>query len=296
MKRQNTIASSPLIDVYSRMLADYILEKRTPTFARDILPKIAVNSDMDVALKHLVYVKYTFDGKADISDLRQKTLPVINEGAESHTVNLRWLSVGIETDPNKEDDIRTGKVKPVNAIQRAFKIITETEDSFLLDGFTALSAKGLNDDKLAGIHLVTAGKTWATSTGEEIVEDIRKMHVAMVTGMKYTARTLALPQEFDLLLDKIYTNKAGQAIDSAKTTREVLMGKNFYQNHKVVLGITAPMLLDDISENFGFVEILPVTVGEEYSEGRNKISPVEEKISEFILINPESIVRLSGAK
>ena len=291
--RNNGLPVNPITDVYAGVLAEIIESKRVPLDAREIIPMITNTDGIDLTSRMIMWVEYNFTGKTVITDLRPKTLPTIQADAVPKSAPLKWISVGIETTIDEEDDIKAGKVYPVNRTEQAFRVVAEGENTFLLDGFTKLGAKGFGAlAAVDGIHVVAAGKTWALSTGEEIVEDIRKMKVAMVTGKKFMAKTLALPQTLDLLLDRTYT---GTGITSTgRTIREVLNDRKYFDNIKSVLGIDSPVGLDDVQSNMGFVAAVNVTIGEEYKEGRNKITPIEEKISPFILFQPESVVKLTG--
>lgn len=39
-----------------------------------------------------------------------------------------------------------------------------------------------------------------------------------------------------------------------------------------------------------------ITIGEEYMEGRSRITPIRRKISPFVVLEPEAIVKLTGAQ
>lgn len=281
-------------DVYAGALADVIEAKRTPLEAREIIPRITNLDGVDISTRHITYTRYTFDGKAIITDLKPKTVPTVIGDAKPETFPLKWISVGVETDVNELDDIRTGKVYPLNRTEKAFRIVAETENNFLLNGFNALGIEGINN-QTAGINTVAAGAQWSTATGSQIVEDIRKMKEAMETGKKFVARTLNLPQKLDFILDKPYTDKDGKEISDAKSIREVLEGKKYFERIKSVIGIDTPIGLDDIPNNMGFVAVQDITIGEEYMEGRSRITPIEEKISPFVVLEPEAIVKLTGA-
>lgn len=291
----NSIAKSAIRDVYAGALADIIEEKRVPLFAREILPRITNLDGVDVATRHVVYIKHFFDGKALITDLRPNTVPTLADDGIPTTIPLKWISFGVRTDINELDDIKTGKVYPLNRTEQAFRIVAETENDFLLKGFEKLGLKGFVSEGHQGIHVVTASKTWETATGEEIVGDILKMKVAMETGKKFVARTLVLPEKLDFILERPYTSKAGETITDAKSIREVLIGRKYFANIKGVIGIETAMGLDDIPSNMGFIDVLPLSIGKEYEEGRATITPIEEKISEFALIQPEAVVKLTGA-
>lgn len=293
--RKNGITTNPLRDVYAGTLANIIEEKRIPLEARELLPRITNLDGVDVATRHVTYTKYYFDGKALITDLRPKTVPVLADDGISKTVPLKWISFGVETDVNELDDVRTGKIYPVNRTQNAFRIVAETENKFLLSGFEKLGIEGFEDmDEDAGIHVVAGTKKWAEATGEEIVEDVLNMRIAMETGRKYVARTLVLPEKLNFILDRPYTSKTGETMSDARSIREVLEGRKYFQNIKGIIGISVPMGLDDIPENMGFIEIQPISIGEEYKEGRATITPIEEKVSSFVLIQPEAVVKLTG--
>lgn len=286
-----------LTDVYAGVLANVILEDRVPLEARDIIPKITNIDGLDIASRTISAVRYFTDGKALISDLRPNTLPVMSAVATKGSWDLKWISIAIRTDINEKDDIATGKVKPVNKTIEAFRIVAETENDFLLNGFNKLGVDGINSvDGNQGIHIVAAVKPWATATGEEIVGDIAKMYEAMTTGKIYKARTLAMPEKLNFLINsKVYTDKTGKVIDSAMTIKEVLDKRGYFETYKSIIGIEAPMLLDDVPENFGFVPVLDITIGETYKNGRAEETPIEEKLSEFMLLKPLAIVKLTGA-
>ena len=283
----------PIRDVYAGVLGEIIETKRVPLEARDIIPIITNTDGIDLTSRVIAWTEYNFTGKSVVTDLRPKTLPTIQADAVPKTAPLKWISVGIETTPDEEDDIKAGKVYPINRTTQAFRVVAEGENSFLLDGFAKLGVKGLKGLVGGdGIHVVAAGKTWATSTGEEILEDIRKMKVAMVTGKKFMAKTLVLPQALDLMLDKTYTGTG--VTSTGRTIREVLVDRGYFDTVKSIVGIDDPIGLDDIQENMGFVPAVNTTIGMEYMEGRSKITPIEEKISPFILFQPESVVKLTG--
>ena len=293
--RENGITVNPLRDVYAGTLADVIEEKRIPLEARELIPRITNFDGVDIATRHLTYVKYFYDGKALITDLRPNTVPVLADDGKPYAVPLKWISFGVRTDVNELDDIKTGKLYPVNRIRQAFRIVAETENTFLLNGFEQLGIDGFEDmDSGEGIHVVAGSKRWETATGEEILEDILKMKIAMETGKKFIARTLAVPEKLAFILERVYTTKTGERSSNAESIREVLVKRGYFQNIKSVIGIAAPMGLDDIPENMGFVEVQPISIGEEYKEGRATVAPIEEKVSPFILIQPEAVVKLTG--
>lgn len=294
-ERTNAITVSAIRDVYAGALADIIEEKRVPLEARELLPRITNLDGVDVATRTITYIKYFYDGKAQITDLRPRTVPVLADDGIQKTEPLKWISFGVETGPNELDDIRTGKIYPLNRTEKAFRIVAETENDFLLSGFEKLGIEGFEDmDGDAGIHIVAGTKKWETATGEEIVTDVLNMKIAMETGKKYVARTLALPEKLNFILDKPYTSKTGETMSDARSIREVLEGRRYFQNIKGVIGITVPVGLDDTPQNMGFVEVVPLSIGQEYEEGRATITPIEEKVSPFILIQPEAVVKLTG--
>lgn len=293
--KENSIGNSGIRDVYAGALADIIEEKRVPLEARRLIPRITNLDGVDVATRHVTYIKYYYDGKAQITDLRPKTVPVLTDDGIPVTIPLKWISFGIQTDINDLDDIKTGKVYPVNRTEKAFRIVAETENNFLLSGFEQLGIDGFEDmDTDAGIHIVAGAKKWETATGEEIAEDVLKMKIAMETGKKFTARTLALPEKLNFILERTYTSKTGETMSDARSIREVLEGRKYFERIEGVIGIAVPVGLDDIPSNMGFIDVQPLSIGEEYKEGRATITPIEEKISGFALIQPQAVVKLTG--
>lgn len=299
MRKDNgiNIPVNALTDVYAATYAQVIMEKKVPLEARELLPKITNIDGMDISSRTVTAVKYFTEGKALITDLRANTLPVMNARAMKETWDLKWIGIAVRTDVNERDDIANGKVIPVNKITEAARVIAETENEFLLNGFNKLGAEGINEiTSTSGIHIVAATKPWATATGEEIVGDIANMYKAMTTGKLYKAKTLSIPEELNFLINsRVYTDISGKTIDSALTIKEVLDKRGYYTNYKPVIGIKAPLMLDDEPENFGFVAVQDISVGETYMNGRTEETPIEEKISEFMLLQPMSIAKLEGA-
>lgn len=121
-------------DVYAGSLADVIEAKRVPLEARLVIPRITNLDGVDISTRHITYTRYTYDGKAIITDLKPKTVPTVIGDATPETFPLKWISVGVETDVNELDDIRTGKTYPLNRTEKAFRIVAETENDFLLMG------------------------------------------------------------------------------------------------------------------------------------------------------------------
>lgn len=292
-----TIAGDPLKKVYTAALANIITEKKVALEAREILPRITNLIGLNISTRKISAIVYRAEGKAIITDLRASTLPVMIAEASKKEWDTKWISIGMRTDVNERDDIAAGITLPVNKTLEHFRVVQETENEFLLNGFKLLGIEGINSkDSGDGIHIVAAGGQWASATGEAIVADIGKLYEALTTGGIYTARTLLMPEKLDFLISQtIYTDKAGTANMNALTIKEVLEKRGYYLNYKRVRGIQAPMLVDDIPENFGFVDIEPLSISETYKNGRADENAIEEKISEFMLLKPLSIAKLTGA-
>lgn len=296
-KRTNSgsLPVNPILNVYAGMLADVIEERRVPLEARELLPKITNLTNVDITTREIFIPKYKYDGKALITDLKPKTVPVIAADTEVIRVPLKFISIGIEQDPNKKDDILNGKIYPINEVEKAMRVVAETENNFILNGFEQLGVKGFNDETIAGAHVVAAGKSWATSTGEEILEDILKLKKALTAQKKYEAKTLCIPHELDHLFDRTYTRKDGSEIVTGATLRQVLKDREYFENYKSILGIKNPVGMEDTPSTLGYVEVLPITLDKPYTEGRSEIIPVEEKVSGFVLMEPEALAILTGA-
>ena len=281
-------------NVYAAAVGEIIETKRVPLEARDIIPQITNLDGIDLTSRIVSWTEYNYTGKSVVTDLKPKTLPTIQADAVPKTAQLKWISIGIETTEDEMDDIANGKVYPINRTEQAFRIAAEGENSFLLDGFSKLGVKGLEGLVSGdGIHTVAAGKSWSAMTGEEIVDSVRKMKAALVADKRFTARTLCIPMALDLLLDKTYTGTG--ITPTGVSTREILMSRGYFENYKAVLGITLPLGLDDTPSNMGFVQAAALSIGKEYYEGRTMITPIEEKVSPFILFQPKAVVKLTGA-
>lgn len=282
--------------VFTAKLAKIIETKRVPLEARDIIPRVTDFYNLSLSDRSIEWVEYNFSGEAIVTDLKPNTVPVLVAGTGAKRSALKYITAGVRVTANDKQEIADGKKNPMMDIQKSYRIVAEAENNLLMNGFTALGITGVNGLAEGGIHTVAATKPWATATGEEILEDIRKMRAAMVTGKKFAARTLALPQTLDLLLDKQYTHSdAGNTVVSDKTTREVLMSRMYFDDYKSIVGLQSPLGLDNIEENMGFAEVMGLRISDFYTEGRSEIYPVEEKISEFMLFQPEAVVKLTGA-
>ena len=53
--------------------------------------------------------------------------------------------------------------------------------------------------------------------------------------------------------------------------------------------------MEDTSNTLGYVEVLPIALDKPYTEGRSEIIPIEEKVSGFVLMEPEALAILTGA-
>ena len=83
-KRLNngSLPVNPILNVYAGMLADVIEERRVPLEARELLPRITNLENVDITTREILIPKYKYDGKALITDLKPKTVPVIAADTE----------------------------------------------------------------------------------------------------------------------------------------------------------------------------------------------------------------------
>lgn len=292
-----TVVGDALKKVYTAALANIIIEKKIPLEARELLPKITNLQGMNISTRKIAAITYKSEGKAIVTDLRPRTVPVLTAEGNIKEWNTKWISIGMITGVDEKDDIASGITLPIPKTLQHFRVVQEGENDFLLNGFKQLGIEGINSkDSGDGIHIVAAGGQWASASGEAIVEDIGKLYEALTTGGLYTARTLMMPEKLDFLISRtIYTDKAGTPNINALTIKEVLEKRGYYLNYKVTRFIQAPMLTDDIEENFGFVDIVPLRISETFPVERDDKNIIEEKVSEFMLLQPHSIAKLTGA-
>lgn len=292
-----TVVGDALKKVYTAALASIIVEKKIPLEARELLPKITNLQGMNISTRKISAITYRNEGKALVTSLRPRTLPVLTAEGSVKEWDTAWISIGMITGIDEKDDIAAGIALPIPKTMQHFRVVQEGENDFLLNGFKQLGIEGIiSKDSGDGIHIVAAGGQWASATGEAIVGDIGKLNEALTTGGLFTARTLVMPEKLDFLISRtIYTDKDGTANQNALTIKEILDKRGYYQNYKISRFIQAPMLMDDIPENFGFVDIVPLRISETYKNGRDDENAIEEKISEFMLLQPLSIAKLTGA-
>lgn len=270
-------------------------EKRDELQARLLIPFTdGTSNGITLADKSIEYRKVFGIGKARISDERIDDIPFVNVQGGFGTAKLHWLTIGFKLGINDITNILSGKKIPDLEANNAFRIISETENDLLLFGDEALGREGLLT--VTGKRTHNTGVTLSTATGADIVNAMVAAVKEFKTGVQgiYNARTLAMHPELYYELQRVYAT----GMDSGDSTLSRIENRRFFQrilpiNNLVNATTKNPtmLILDDAPENFQVVEVMrPAT--DEWTEGRNTITAIEEKLSEVIAFYPDSIMEV----
>lgn len=300
--KKSTKGNSPLVTklsgAFKASLEEIIEEKRIKLDARELIPAKPKGGivGMTVGKRVIEYMKLGFSGKVNRSFTRGKSLPRLVFGKETVVKKLLFLGTELEIDKDMKDEIEGGDVLPKDLTNYPVKLILEDENDLLINGDDKLGLEGLANLTGRRDHIVVAGAkgttTWKDKTGEEIVRDIVKAISEFEKDGKFQARTLACSSNLHYELESKYIKETTVTVLEDLKKRGYSVKKNY--SLKDDLGQDTFAILDNTSENYFFVEVLPPGLTDDYKEGRSSINVFEEKLSEVIAPHPEAIMFLGG--
>lgn len=287
MQKLNTVTSNPLVQIYTALMIEAIEERRVRLEMANLIPEITNFDGLDIGTREVAFRRMDYEGKAIITDLLPNKVPTLTYAEEVVRVPLKFISSGIETTENDKVDIETKKLKPLNRVVNCMRIIAEEEDKFIKSGFSKLGIKGL--DQVEGINVVPAGGAWSAMTGAEILEEIRILIQAHTMDGRFMADELWLDRELYNLLQKPYS------ATEPKTVATLLEERKWVGVVKDVMNLGSAIVVEKNPSNFGYVNPLPISLGASYMDGTTEVQKVQEKVSSFIMLVPESMTKSVGA-
>lgn len=232
---------------------------------------------------------------------RGKGLPRIVFGRDKLTKRLAWFGGEIVVDRQMEDEIKKGEVVPTSLTNGLVRVISEDQNSFLMEGDSELGLEGLANVTGSRLFIVeatgdnggTPATEWEYKTGLQLVEDVLGAVEAFEEDKKYKVDTIGFsPKFFGLLKRKRLENN----VTALSDLKEQLPGVNMGNNIDLVdnNGEPAIVLLEKKAENFGTIQVEPIKNTKNYNDGPDAVQIFEGKMSEIIGINPEAIMFLEG--
>lgn len=190
----------------------------------------------------------------------------------------------------------TGQSVDTTKVAVARRAIAEKENSMIFVGDAKVNLKGVvNAD---GIQVLNATKTFATSTPEEIVEQLRvsKAKITTIPGYRSASLDLLLPPEQYEILGRRYNEY------DPRTTLEVIKGHGWFKNIKPVSdlekqgtgGTDSAIIMDTTPLTCEI--LIPMDIVrhlEEYASMKWKV-PFEERCGGAVIKAPYAIIRVDG--
>lgn len=283
----NNSATNPIRDVLSGALIEVITSRQIPMVMASLIPLITDVDGIDVTSERVFFNRGYFKGQAQITDTRPDEAPTVVLDTKRDSVPMKWISTSLQITRQDKDLYAKGKTKFSNKALAAMQIMGKTEEIFLKKGLTELGLEGI--DTAEGVNIVTAVAKWATLTGAQILEEIRKGWAAHTTGGKFEADSFWLDKNLHDLLYKPYSDK------EPKSTLEILEGRKWFKKIVSIAEYGTATIVEDRPTNFGYILDLPAQLTETYTDKLTEIHLMEEHLSSILILQPQSITKYEGA-
>ncbi|MEG0730589.1 MAG: encapsulin [Cetobacterium sp.] len=282
----NNAATNPIMNIIAAGINKAVEERRIVLKMGSLLPLITDLTNFDVTSTEILYNKTAFTGKAQVTDQMPNTVPTVVTGTIQDKARMKWISAGVEVSREKRAFIDSGKTITLNdEVMKAMRVIQEEEDRFLRKGVQELGVSGI--DNIEGTNIYVSSK-WATLTGEQILEDIRKGWAAHTLDGRFDATSMWIDKT---LYDELYKPYSAS---EPKSVLEVLQARNWFENIESIPGFGGAVIVEDNEECFGHAVQTPLRIGASYMEGTTEIFIIEEHVSGIIIKQPESITKFEG--
>lgn len=282
VQKLNNMGTDPIRNVLAGSLTKVVVDRKIELKMGKLIPLITDVDGLDVTSSEVVFNRGYFSGKAQLTDTRPNTVPTVVLDSERVSVPMKWISFGIEVTRQDRDLFAKGKTKFENKSLSAMKVIAEGEESFLKKGLDGVSAQ-------EGVNIVPSSAKWSTLNGAQILEEIRTAWSAHTMDGKFEAESL--------WLDKILHDELQKPFSPTepKSVLEILNGRKWFKNVVSIPKYGTATIVEDNPSCFGYILNLPAELTEKYKEGTTDIHMLEEHLSSFILLLPESITKVEGA-
>lgn len=282
VQKVNNMSTDPIRNVLAGSLTKVIEDRKVELKMGKLIPLITDVDGLDVTSSEVVFNRGYFSGKAQLTDTRPNTVPTIVLDSKRVSVPMKWISFGIEVTRQDRDLYAKGKTKFENKSLGAMKVIAEGEESFLKKGLDGVSTE-------EGVNIVPSSAKWSTLTGPQILEEIRVGWSAHTMDGKFEAESL--------WLDKLLHDELQKPFSSTepKSVLEVLKGRDWFKKIVSIAKYGTATIVEDNPNCFGYILNLPAELTEKYKEGTTEVHMLEEHLSSFILLQPESITKIEGA-
>lgn len=243
------------------------------------------------------YSVLTRSGAAKIIANGADDLPLVDEDTHRAFQPIYTIADGIHF---TFQEVRAAQMagQPLDTIKAvtARRAIAEKENDVIFNGDTKHDIKGLTN--IEGIQAISADKTFATSTGAEMEETIRKAK-ALITSMPgYSGARLKLvlpPDQYEKLNSR-YSDY------DARTTLKVIQDNNWFQSIEVTSALTTKgdkatdcaMIFDSTATTAGFLLPMDITQYQQQQDYPKIVVPFDERTGGLVIKTPYAIVKLSG--
>ncbi|WP_436704253.1 DUF2184 domain-containing protein [Lactiplantibacillus plantarum] len=243
------------------------------------------------------YSVLTRSGAAKIIANGADDLPLVDEDIHRAFQPIYTIADGIHF---TYQEVRAAQMagQPLDTIKAATarRAIAEKENDIIFNGEKSVNIKGLTS--IEGIQAISADKTFATSTGAEMQETLRKAKALITKLPGYTGARLKLvlpPDEFESLNSR-YSDY------DARTVLKVVQDAGWFQSIETTTALAGKgdkdtdcaMIFDSTANTAGF--LLPMDITQYPQENRYPkiVVPFDERTGGLVIKTPYAIVKLSG--
>jgi len=254
-------------------------------------------TDVNPGAETYGYSVLTRYGAAKIMANGADDLPLVDEDLERQFQPIYTIALGMSY---TMQEVRAANMagQPLDTMRGASvrRGIAEKENDLIFNGDPSIKLKGIvNAD---GIQAISADKTFAKSTGEEILETLRKAKslITVTPGYSGARLKLVLPaQEYEELGKKFNTY-------DSRSTLEAIQGRGWFSSIETTsalsgkgdAGTDCAMILDSTAATAGFLLPQDITQYQQEQNYPNIRVPFDERTGGIVVKVPYAMLRLSG--
>ncbi len=286
-----------LVEAYKAQYVELVPQKRNRVDARNVVPMIPSNQfqNLGASSQVVTYKTSEFTSGLNITQSRSSDLPLLVYKGTPKSDPLVFVGLGISNTKDEADAIMNGDLVPTNKTNDAITVVLEGENSLIYHGFSKLGVKGLAN--ITGKRVFAMSDTLENLKAKpsDILEEFTKAYEEFTVGNKFIPNSLVINRKFFSIMEKQLSEyKTQKLVDAIANIGGGSMEITYSSYIVDENGKETIMFGEKDPNNYGFVEVVPAEPGEEYADGRDKIVPVEEKLSGVIARRPEAVMMFGG--
>lgn len=256
-----------------------------------------IKTDVHPGAETYGYNVMTRSGAAKIIANGADDLPLVDTDLKRFQQPIYSIAAGIKFSVQEIRQAQlTGQSVDATKSETARRAIAEKENSFIFTGDAKVDVKGVvNAD---GIQVINSAKTWANSTSDEIVEDVRKARAKITTipGYRTASLKMLVPSQQYEELNRRYSDY------DSRTILKVIEGNSWFESITPVYdldgagtgGTDCLIIMDTRSSTCEILLPMDIQRFEQEWAYPNWKVPFEERCGGALIRTPYAILRVDG--